>query len=107
MHVSERYCRSRRPEDSVHLRMEMGLSGISRAYLVPVRAVVTLPGWYVTQSGPGDILVFNGKLPDTVFPKVRGARLLSEMIQRIAHQVEAKCRDVAPRAYADPVKEAS
>jgi len=68
---------------------------------------VALPGWYVTQSGPGDVLVFNGKRPDTVIPKVRGARISPEMIQRIAHQVEAKCRDVAPRAYADPVKEAS
>jgi hypothetical protein len=30
-----------------------------------------------------------------------------EMIQRIADQVEAKCRDVAPRAYSEPVMEAS
>jgi len=74
---------------------------------VPVRAVVVLPGWYVTQSWPGDVLVFNGKRPDTVFPKVRGARISPEMIQVIAHQVEAKCRDVVPRAYTDPVKEAS
>jgi hypothetical protein len=70
---------------------------------VPVRASVALPGWYVTQTGRGDVLVFNGKRPDTVFPKVRGARLSPEMIQRIAHQVEAKCRDVTPRAYGDPV----
>ena len=74
---------------------------------VHVHAAVTLPGWYVTQTGRGDVLVFNGKRPDTVFPKVRGARLSPEMVQRIAHQVEAKCRDVAPRAFADLVKEAS
>jgi Nuclease-related domain len=70
---------------------------------VPVRAAVALPGWYVTQTGRGDALVFNGKRPDTVFPKVRGRRISPEMVQRIAHQVEAKCRDVAPRAYGDPV----
>ena len=74
---------------------------------VPVRAAVALPGWYVTQTGRGDTLVFNGKCPGTVFPKVRGTRINPEMVQRIAHQVEAKCRDVALRAYGNPVKEAS
>jgi Nuclease-related domain len=74
---------------------------------VPVRAAVALPGWFVTQTGRGDILVFNGKRPDTVFPKVRGTPMSPEMIQRIAHQVEAKCRDVSPRAYGNPMKEAS
>ena len=29
------------------------------------------------------------------------------MVRRVTHQVEAKCRDVAPHAYRDPVKEAS
>ena len=70
---------------------------------VSVRAAVALPGWYVTQTGRGDALVFNGKRPDTVFPKVHGIRISPEMIRRIAHQVEAKCRDVTPRAYGDPV----
>ena len=68
-----------------------------------VRAAVALPGWYVTQTGRGDALVFIGKRPDTVFPKVRRIRISPEMIQRITHQVEAKCRDVTPRAYGDPV----
>ena len=75
---------------------------------VLVRAAVALPGWFVTQTGRGDVLVFNGKRPETVFPQVRGTRRMSpEMIQRIAHQVEAKCRDVSPRAYGNPIKEAS
>ena len=63
---------------------------------VPVRASVALPGWYVTQTGRGDVLVFNGKRPETVFPKVHGTRMSPEMILRIAHQVDAKCRDVTP-----------
>jgi hypothetical protein len=74
---------------------------------VPVRAAVALPGWYVTQTGPGGVLVFNGKRPDTVFPNVRGTRLTPEMIRGIANQVEAKCRDVSPRAYRNPKKAAS
>lgn len=74
---------------------------------VAVRAVVALPGWFVNQTGRGDILVFNGKRPDTLFPKVQGKRMSESMIQRIAHQVEAKCRDVSPRAYVDELKEAS
>ena len=74
---------------------------------VPVRAAVTLPGWYVTQTGRGEVLVFNGKRPDVVFPNVRSTRMSPEMIQRIAHQVEAKCRDVSPRAYGNSTKIAS
>jgi hypothetical protein len=75
--------------------------------LVHVRSAVALPGWYVKQTGRGDVLVFSGKRPDTVFPKVHGKALSPAMVQRIAHQVEAKCRDIAPRAYKAPMKEAS
>ena len=74
---------------------------------VTARAVVALPGWFLKQTGRGGILVFNGKRPDTLFPKVQGNRMSQSMIQRIAHQVEAKCRDVSPRAYVDELKEAS
>jgi hypothetical protein len=74
---------------------------------VTARAVVALPGWFVKQTGRGDTLVFNGKRPDTLFPKVQGKRMSQSIIQRIAHQVEAKCRDVSPRAYVDELKEAS
>jgi hypothetical protein len=48
------------------------------------------------------ILAFNGKKPENVFPRYRTEKTLTPaMIQRIAHQVEAKCRDVAPRAYSE------
>lgn len=74
---------------------------------VAVRAVVALPGWFIKRTGRSDILVFNGKRPDTLFPRVQGKRMSESMIQRIAHQVEAKCRDVSPRAYEHELKEAS
>lgn len=73
---------------------------------VPVRAAVVLPGWFLKQTGRGTTLVFNGKRPDTVFPRVHGERMSDSMIQRVAHQVEAKCRDVSPRAYKHQLKEA-
>lgn len=66
---------------------------------VPVVAVVAVPGWFINQTKPAQILVYNGKRPDKVFPSYAGKPLDPAMIQRIAHQVEAKCRDVAPRAY--------
>jgi hypothetical protein len=74
---------------------------------VPVRAAVALPGWYITQTGRGDALVFNGKRPDMVFPKIHGKGLSGQMIQRVAHQVEAKCRDVSPNAYENHLKDVS
>lgn len=74
---------------------------------VSVRATVAFPGWFVKQTGRGPVLVFSGKRPDAVFPKVDAKRLSETMVQRIAHQVEAKCRDVTPRAYKDELKKAS
>jgi hypothetical protein len=44
---------------------------------------VALPGWYVTQTGCGDVLVFKGKRTDVARPNVRGTRMSSVMIQRI------------------------
>lgn len=66
---------------------------------VPVVAVVAVPGWFINQTKPAEVLVYNGKRPDKVFPGYAGKPLDPAMVQRIAHQVEAKCRDVAPRAY--------
>lgn len=66
---------------------------------VPVVAVVAVPGWFINRTKPGQVLVYNGKRPDKVFPSYSGKPLEPPMVQRIAHQIEAKCRDVAPRAY--------
>lgn len=67
--------------------------------MVPVVAVVAVPGWFINQTRPAQVLVYSGKRPEKVFPSYVGKPLEPAMIQRIAHQVEAKCRDVAPRAY--------
>lgn len=67
--------------------------------LVPVVAVIVVPGWFINQTKPAKVLMYNGKRPDKVFPCYVGKSLEPAMVQRIAHQVEARCRDVAPRAY--------
>jgi len=61
---------------------------------VKVRPIVTLPGWYVNVRERNGVPVLNEKqiagyirhLPKTVPP---------DQIQRIAHQLDQRCRDVA------------
>ncbi len=66
---------------------------------VAVRPALTLPGWYVERTAPDGPAVFNGKTPAFLADPRGGASLPEVMIQRIAHQLEQRCRDVAPRAY--------
>lgn len=68
----------------------------------PVRVlpVVALPGWFVERTGRGDVRVFNGKELAGLL-KSRGTQPLSAQdVQRVAHQVEQRCRTVAPK-YAE------
>lgn len=65
---------------------------------VAVRPVLVFPGWYIERKKPG-LLIYNGKSPRPVYKNAGGAVLSAEMIQRIAHQVEQRCRDVEPAAY--------
>jgi sirohydrochlorin ferrochelatase len=65
---------------------------------VQVKPVLALPGWYVERTAPPEMLVLNGKSPQAILSKYPPV-LEPKMIQRIAHQVEQKCRDVKPRAY--------
>jgi len=50
----------------------------------------------------GDIQVSAGQ-----FTSLHATHRISRAPNSLAQQVKAKCRDVAPRAYSDPVKEAS
>jgi hypothetical protein len=65
---------------------------------VPVKPVLALPGWYVDRKAK-DLLIYNGRNPQYLLKITTEAPLSSEMIQRIAHQVEQQCRDVEPQAY--------
>lgn len=67
---------------------------------VQVVPVVALPGWFVEFTGRSTVKVFNGKQLASLL-KIRGAQPLSDVdVQRVAHQVEQRCRTVAPR-YAE------
>ncbi|MEP6972070.1 MAG: NERD domain-containing protein, partial [Betaproteobacteria bacterium] len=71
---------------------------LCRATGVKVTAlpVLALPGWYVERTARGVVRVFGGKeLPGLL--RTKGTTGLSPQdVQRIAFQVEQRCRNVAP-----------
>lgn len=67
---------------------------------VSVRPVLALPGWFIERTKPGNVLIFNGKNPQFLGKSQNSnGKLAPDMIQRIAHQLEQRCRDVEPVAY--------
>jgi len=63
-----------------------------------VKPVLALPGWFVDRKSK-DFLIYNGKNPQYLM-RIAGEKSLSpEMIQRVAHQLDQQCRDIAPQAY--------
>jgi len=63
---------------------------------VSVRPVLALPGWFVNRNSSSDVWVINHKECGSI-AKVKNGKILSkEMIKRIVHQLEQKCRDVEP-----------
>ncbi len=65
---------------------------------VSVKPVLALPGWFVDRKAK-DLLIYNGKNPQYLLKINSETPLTPEMIQRIAHQIDQKCRNVAPQAY--------
>jgi hypothetical protein len=65
--------------------------------------LLALPGWFVERTGRGTVRVFNGKELAGLL-NAKGAQALSpQQVQQVAHQVEQRCRTVAPR-YAEVAK---
>lgn len=74
---------------------------ISSAIGEQVRAtsVLAIPGWYIERkTNDCAVLTVNGKNMAGLFQKF-GNRLRPDTVQRIAHQLEERCRTVEPRAY--------
>ncbi len=71
---------------------------------VNVFPVVTLPGWYVKRTSSGGIPVINPKQIYSVIKQRNGPPLPDSMIQRIVHQLDQRCRDMEPKAYASASK---
>lgn len=65
---------------------------------VAVKAVVTLPGWFVDRKGRGDVLVISGREASSLL-KVKQEPLPDSLVKRIEHQLEQRCRDVEPAMY--------
>jgi len=65
---------------------------------IVVKPGLAIPGWFVDRKKP-DFLIFNGKNPQFLLKVSTETPLTPEMIQRVAFQIEQKCRDVEPQAY--------
>ena len=67
--------------------------------VVAVKPVLALPGWFIKRVGRGPVQVISGR--DAGYLARPDEQLLSPaLIQRIVHQIDARCRTVEPRAYA-------
>jgi hypothetical protein len=64
---------------------------------VKVRPVVALPGWFVERIASGSIPVINPKNFRSIAKPKTGSNLSDQMMSRIVHQLERKCRDVKPK----------
>lgn len=65
---------------------------------IPVKPVLAIPGWFVKLESSSDIFIFNGKNAQNML-KGQNAVLSEVLIKRISHQIETRCRNVAPLAY--------
>jgi hypothetical protein len=64
---------------------------------VHVVPVLALPGWYVERKGRGDVHVLSGKeLRKHLLGLQQAEPVTAEQLQRIAHQLEQRCRSVRP-----------
>lgn len=61
--------------------------------------VVALPGWFVERKGRGPVRVYSGRELGRLLDAVGAMPLTEDAMQRTAHQVEQRCRDVAPRYW--------
>jgi hypothetical protein len=58
--------------------------------------VVALPGWFVERTGRSIVRVYSGRALGTLLNSGSGPSVSPQTLQRIAHQVEQRCRTVVP-----------
>lgn len=71
---------------------------------VDVKPVLMLPGWYIERTSPPGMAVMNATNCRGFFVKSRDVQLDDQLVRQIAHQLDARCRDVEPTTY-KPLKE--
>ena len=64
--------------------------------------MLALPGWFVQRQGSGPVAVFSGKELARLLRSDTGRPITPAMLDRIAHQVEQRCRDVVPTYKREP-----
>ena len=64
---------------------------------VQVTPILALPGWFVEDATAGRKKVFSGRQLGSLLSASAGASLPSQDVTRVAHQIEQRCRTVAPR----------
>lgn len=70
---------------------------------VHVAPVLVLPGWFVERTGRGDVIVISGAEVRKNLLAARTARPLDDaQRQRISHQLEQRCRTLAPSYSPEP-----
>ena len=66
---------------------------------VIAKPVLVLPGWFVERKSPSDVAVINGSNARQYFLKAQGSGISEQLVSRIVHQLDARCRDIQGRAY--------
>jgi hypothetical protein len=67
---------------------------------IPVRPVVALPGWFVRRSTVDSIPVLAvGEIAGYFSSQPKQPEMTAQLVRQIIHQLDRKCRDVAPRSY--------
>jgi len=74
---------------------------------VAARAIVALPGWFVKRTSADGISVVNPKQFPSLFKHIKPRTLTDDMISRIVHQLEQKCRDEVPGSEAQAEEQPS
>jgi hypothetical protein len=62
------------------------------------KAATETDQWFVRRTGPNGMLVLNPKNLRPVLKNRRNAPLSEQMLKRIVHQLDQRCRDVEPSA---------
>jgi hypothetical protein len=67
---------------------------------IAVQPVLALPGWFVRRAeGEGIPVLAGGQVQGYFASRAKLPLMSAELIQRIVHQLDQKCRDVSPRSY--------
>lgn len=67
---------------------------------VSAQPVLLLPGWFIRKTEPTGMLVLNAKQIRPYFQKAAGStRLSDQLVQRIVHQLDQRCRNIVPSSH--------